>query len=175
MRPHKLTNMKAKALFILTLLAFATLAVSSCSKEDTPVAPIDPELEALLAQGGQPLAEAPADWVAQTEADVFPKSMLVLIDQDGLPAPIAEGDMLSAWVNGTCRAVSTPLFGTEGYNRFQFKVSLPTKLVTQGNNYVELRYYNAKHQLLFTAQPVLFAEDTQLGEYMKGYKPEWKK
>lgn len=163
--------MNHKVFLILALAALASFALSSCSKED----PITPEYQALLDQGGQYVAQAPTDWVVKDEIDIFPKSMLVVIDQSGLPTPIAKGDMISAWVDGVCRAVSTPLFGDDDYTRFQFKISLPTNLITKGDNYVEIRYYSASHQLIFTSNPVLFIEDTQLGTYRAGYNPKWKK
>lgn len=159
-----------KYLSILALAVLAIFAATSCSKEESA----NPELDELQAKGGVLVSETP-DWLTLPDDNLFPKSMFVFIDQTGLPTTITESDMLSAWVAGTCRAVVAPHFGSEGYNRFQLKISLPTSMITQSGNYVELCYYSAKHHLVFTSKPILFTEDTHLGEYQQGYHPEWKK
>lgn len=159
--------MKKNILSLFVLLA-ALAVFAGCSHDDKT------EIINII-EGGQQVTGLPDDWKAVHEDNIYPKSMMVIIDQTGIPTEIGTNDRLAAFVGGVCRAVAEPFTGTEGYTRYQFKISLPASMVVAGGNNVELRYYSDKNHLIFTSQPIPFVEDSHLGEYMKGYKPVWKK
>lgn len=155
--------------FFVLLAALAVFA--GCSHDDSKE-----NVNINVVEGGVHVSGIPSDWKPATdEESIYPKSMMVIVDQTGIPTEIGSGDRLAAFVDGVCRNVAAPFTGSEGYTRYQFKISLPNSQIIEGGNSVELRYYSDAYKLLFTSQPIPFAEDTQLGEYMKGCKPVWKK
>lgn len=147
----------------------------SCSNDSAEPTNGEEKEKKETIEGGVPVQGAPTDWVVPEETDIYPKSMIVLVDQSGLPTEIADGDLLAGFVDGVCRVVVSPIRGSEGYDRFQLTISVPASTVTDDTPSMQLKYYSDKHKLLFTATPVSYVFESILGEYKNGYKPVWMK
>ena len=146
----------------LALALILALLMTACSKDDEKT---------------QLSIDARPAWTEVTQG-VVPQGMYIIMDADGLPTvdgvriSVHTDDLLAAFVEGECRGVSKPYAEIDGKTHFYLKVR-STEADT-GSVSVELRYYSALRQHIFTSQTFSFVANDNLGTLDEGYQPIWK-
>lgn len=110
-------------------------------------------------------------WQIATGVKFYPAAMYVILDNNGVPVTLEKGDLLAAFIDGTCHGVVEAETGSDGYTRFSLKVNLFQGEETRNDLKVELRYYSIKYKRIFTAPLIPFEEDAILGKLYAGYRP----
>ena len=110
-------------------------------------------------------------WQIATGVKFYPAAMYVILDNNGVPVTLEKGDLLAAFIDGTCHGVTEAETGSDGYTRFSLKVNLFQGEETRNDLKVELRYYSIKYKRIFTAPLIPFEEDAILGKLYAGYRP----
>lgn len=113
----------------------------------------------------------PTDWQIATNVKLYPAAMYLILDNNGVPVTLEKGDLLAAFINGTCHGVAEVETGSDGYTRFSLKVNLFQGEETRNDLKVELRYYSVRYKRVFTAPLIPFDEDAILGKLYEGYRP----
>lgn len=113
----------------------------------------------------------PTNWQIATGVKFYPAAMYVILDNNGVPVTLEKGDLLAAFIDGTCHGVAEAETGSDGYTRFSLKVNLFQGEETRNDLKVELRYYSIKYKRIFTAPLIPFEEDAILGKLYAGYRP----
>lgn len=127
-----------------------------------PAAPVDP-----IAMGDTP---RPVDWIEMQSTNWYPCSMYFTMTGVSAPVPMKAGDMVAAFVNGSCRCVHEI---ADADDIITFKVRILTDTETQENMQVELRYYSTYYKRIFPTQPLIFVEDGVCGSIKAPYRPQW--
>lgn len=158
-----------KKILILCSMVFVALTNIGCSSDS------DTELGYTVIEGANGTKTAcPTDWEIPAGKSLYPQAMFFMIDTDGVPGTMEAGDMLAAFIDGTCHGACVATTGTDNYTRCMLKVVLFMEEVERENLKVELRYYSLSQGLLFTTQPIAFSEDDIKGGYRDSYCPRWK-
>lgn len=113
----------------------------------------------------------PTNWQIASGVKFYPAAMYVILDNNGVPVTLEKGDLLAAFIDGTCHGVAEAETGSDGYTRFSLKVNLFQGEETRNDLKVELRYYSIKYKRIFTAPLIPFEEDAILGKLYVGYRP----
>lgn len=146
-----------KVIFATIMLAGLWMT-AACDKEEV--------------NGDVPEAVArPTDWVVSQDLNPTTEQAVV-VKSEGLPTEIDKNDLLAAFVNGDCTDVSAPILDDDGAY-FALVVMAPG--AAEGNHQVELRYYSAKAQRIYYADPFVLCPGERLGSLTgSGYAPRWR-
>lgn len=113
----------------------------------------------------------PTNWQIASGVKFYPAAMYVILDNNGVPVTLEKGDLLAAFIDGTCHGVAEAETGSDGYTRFSLKVNLFQGEETRNDLKVELHYYSIKYKRVFKAPSIPFEEDAILGKLYAGYRP----
>lgn len=166
-----------KKIFMLLAIG-ATLLVAGChhDDDDNPVVPPTPKPDYENLRDSVGTATRPTDWISTSEA-LLDKTEIdrVVVTSDEIPVPVdIQNDVMAAFVNGECRAVSTPVV-TNGKAVFDMNVMHKMEGET-ADIAVELRYFSQHNKRIYIAAPFAFASGYEIHGSIThgGYKPEWK-
>lgn len=170
--------MKKIFLFALVLCA---MTLTGCSDDDpinddpTPK-PVKPE-EYNNLRDSVGTATRPTDWqgVDMSQLDITAKDRIVVTSKE-VPVDVdMDNDLMGAFVNGECRAVTNAVMEENEQVHFTLivmpKVDENTSLIN-----IELRYFSAKNKRIYIAEPFAFSTGTiQHGTLTGGgYQAKWK-
>ncbi len=131
--------------------------------------------------GGNDLEEqaCPSDWEPVKEGVDLQSTMIadvaVNLSSLGLNYQVDEQDMMAAFVNGTCRAVSSP-FVDEDVASVMFALTIQKLETDESGALVTLKFYSAKLRHIFTiSSPFAYVAEGSYGTVQNPQKPEWKK
>lgn len=163
-----------RKLIINLILCFALTSVfCACSKDDDDNngKGSDIELEEQM---------RPTDWVAVSQGIDLQSTMIadvaVELTSLGLAYECNEQDLMTAFIDGTCRAVAAPLMDEEGKPMNLFALTVKKLEADTPNAPVTLKFYSAKLRHVFTiSAPFPYVAEGMQGSVQNPYKPTWTK
>lgn len=167
-----------KKIFLFALVIGA-LALTGCGGDDSnndkpdPVRPDD--YDNLRDSVG--VATRPTDWQAVeiSQLDITAPDRIVVTSKE-IPVEVnTSNDLMGAFVDGECRAVTSPVMEENGQVHFTLVV-MPRIEETAADISIELRYFSTKNKRIYIAEPFAFSAGTmQHGSLTGGgYPAKWK-
>lgn len=146
-----------------------TFALAACDNEE--------EGGGEVTEVPEEITERPTDWVVQQNLNPT-TAQPVIVTSEGLPAEISKDDLLAAFIDGKCHAVSAPLPSLGGAGEVfgtYFTLVVMTADDAEGAQQVELRYYSAADHRIYYSDPFTQSPGERLGSLTEGgYAPHWR-
>lgn len=119
----------------------------------------------------------PTDWkaVQMSQLDITAPDRIVLTSKE-VPAEIdLANDLMGAFVNDECRAVTSAVREENGQVHFTLVVMPKVDENTSAID-IELRYFSAKNKRIYIAEPFAFSAGTMKHGSLSdgGYQAQWK-
>lgn len=150
---------------LMTVLVLGTL--SGCKEENVIEGP------------GLETQERPTDWVVVTEGVDLQSTMIadVVVDLTslGYTYESASGDLMAAFIDGTCRAVASPMHEVtaDGDPIVLFPLTIQRLESDRTDSNVALKFYSARLQHVFSTMSFAYVAEGVMGTFDEPYKPEW--
>jgi len=157
--------MKKIVYFLLIALAFMACKPKDETNKITSN-PNDASITGTCVSGDAP------QWVVV--GDLSLSQMAVIVDENGVPAKMAENDQLAAFVGEECRGAVKAFKDGENKWRFNLTVHATSKDEDLSKLQFTLRYYSTQEAGTYTSQAIQYEDDAFLGSTAKGYVPAWK-
>lgn len=148
---------------ILFAFLFGALALIGCGSDDDNItngAPTPRPEGFNNLRDSVGTATRPADWQETpiSELDITAPDRIVITAQE-VPVEIdPANDLMAAFVNGECRAVTSAI--KEGQQVHFTLVVMPKIEENASDIYIELRYFSAKNKRIYIAEPFPFVAGT---------------
>ncbi len=162
--------MKRKLIFNLILCLGLSSVFCACSKDD--------DVSNGTGSGTELEEQArPTDWVAVSQGVDLQSTMIADVTVDltslGLTYEGNEQDLMAAFIDGTCRSVSSPVMD-EGKPMNLFALTIKKLEKDAPNAPITLKFYSAKLRHTFTiASPFPYMAEGSYGSVQTPEKPVW--
>lgn len=151
-----------KKIILAMIMLAGTFALAACDNEEEGGGDVTEVTQ---------VAERPTNWVVQQNLNPT-TAQPVIVTSEGLPAEISKDDLLAAFIDGKCHAVSAPV--TEVFGTY-FALVVMAVDNSEGSQQVELRYYSAADRHIYYADPFTHSPGERLGSLAEGgYAPHWR-
>lgn len=154
----------------------ATLTMCGCHKSDDEPSIPTPKPDYNNLRDSVGTATRPTDWTATID-ELLDKTEIdrVVVTSDEIPVLVdLDNDVMAAFVNGECRAVSKPV-AVNGKAVFDMNVMHRMEGET-ADIAVELRYFSQHNKRIYIAVPFAFASGYEIHGSIThgGYKAQWR-
>ena len=152
-----------KKIILAMIMLAGPFALAACDNEE--------EGGGDVTEVPEEITERPTDWVVQQNLNPT-TAQPVIVTSEGLPAEISKDDLLAAFIDGKCHAVSAPV--TDDFGTY-FTLVVMTADDAEGAQQVELRYYSAADHRIYYSDPFTQSPGERLGSLTEGgYAPHWR-